>query len=53
MHQQGQFVEQWTIMFEESSAKERALINVRFAPSIIKELIEFEVELNPIPIEDE
>ena len=37
-------------MYEDG--EDKAVIKVRFSPDIIKELIEFEVELNPISIED-
>ena len=48
VHQRGKMLEQWTIMYEDG--EDKAVIKVRFAPGIIKELIEFEVELNPISI---
>ena len=45
-------VEQWTITYNDDQTNERAIVTVRFAPSVVKELIEFDVQLNPIPIQD-
>lgn len=50
VHQAGQLLQQWTIMYEDG--EEKAIIKVRFAPQVVKELIEFDVELNPIPDKD-
>ena len=44
-------VDQWTLYFDNTD-EEKAIVNVRFAPTIMGGLIEFDVELNSIPIED-
>jgi hypothetical protein len=50
-------LEQWTIFFKDKDksktkpVKEQYIIKVRFSPEL-SELIEFEVELNPIPVDD-
>lgn len=51
IYEKGQNIEQWTIIFDDPKAGEKAIIKVRFSP-FIAELIEFVVELNPIPNED-
>jgi len=50
-YQKGKFLEQWTLHFEDEKADERAILRVRFS-EFFNEIIEFDVELNPIPIHD-
>jgi len=50
IYQQGTLVDQWTILYEDPSG-EKAILKVRLSQSF-KDLIEFEVELAPIPIAD-
>jgi hypothetical protein len=45
-------VQQWSIKFDNKENDERGIIKVRFAPEFWGEFIEFDVELNPIPIDD-
>ena len=45
-------MQQWSIKFENKENDERGIIKVRFAPEFWGEFIEFDVELNPIPIDD-
>ena len=48
-------MEQWTINFQNTangSLPEQAVVQVRFSPSLFEELIQFDVELNSIPITD-
>jgi hypothetical protein len=52
MYQKGIFIEQWTIKFENTQNDERGFIKVRFSPEHFSEIIEFDVELNPIPVDD-
>lgn len=51
-YQKGELIEQWTSVFEDKASDERGILVVRFAPQYWNELIEFEVLLNPIPIDD-
>jgi len=51
VYQKGQFLEQYTITFS-NLEQEQAIIRVRFSPSMFEELIQFEVELNSVPIQD-
>ena len=51
LYEKGQNIEQWTIIFDDAKTGEKAIIKVRFSP-YIAELIEFVVELNPIPNDD-
>lgn len=53
LYQQGQFIEQWTIAVHDDTpaGKELGLIKVRNSPHF-KDLIEFEVELEAIPVAD-
>jgi len=44
-------VEQWTIIYEKSN-EEKAMVKVLFSEDL-KGLIEFNVELNTIPIKDD
>lgn len=50
-YQRGDLVEQTTITYQNAETKEFALVKVRFSP-YFQEVIEFEVELNPIPVDD-
>jgi hypothetical protein len=45
----GKFIDQWTFKFSNASTKEYALVKVRYS-QLLKELIEFEVELKEIPV---
>lgn len=45
----GELVEQTTIIYTNNEAKEHAMIKVRFSP-LMQEIVEFEVELGPIPV---
>lgn len=51
-YQKGKYLEQWTLHFEDEKADERAVLRVRFS-EFFKDMIEFDVELNPIPIHDQ
>lgn len=51
MYQKGNMIEQWTITYDKSN-EERALVKVLFSEHM-KGLIEFNVELNTIPIKDD
>ena len=53
VYQKGRHLEQWTIFFENKTSHEQAIIKVRFSPQFFEEIIEFEVELNPVQIDDE
>jgi len=44
-------MEQWTVLFDDAEKSEKAIVKVRFSP-LTPEIIEFVVELNPIPIDD-
>ena len=37
-------------MFHNETTKEQAIVKVRFSPNYFKEIIEYEVELNSLPI---
>lgn len=50
-YQSGQLVEQWSIFFKNCTTNEKAIMRVRFSP-IWDDLIEFELETAPVPIED-
>lgn len=50
-YQKGKFLEQWTFNFDDTATDERAVLRVRFSEHF-KDMIEFDVELNPIPIAD-
>lgn len=58
VYQQGQFIEQYTINFQNidaaknESMNEQVVIRVKFSPQLFDELIQFEVELNSVPILD-
>jgi alpha-mannosidase len=45
-------MEQWTVTYDDPKTQEQALIKIRFTP-FAPEIIEFVVELNSIPIDDE
>lgn len=50
--EQGNFVHQWTIKFKEPTRQQYAIVKARFAPGgQLGELIEFDVELNAVPVE--
>lgn len=51
-YQKGNMIEQWTITCDNKTTEERALIKVLFSEHM-KGLIEFNVELNTIPIKDD
>jgi hypothetical protein len=53
LYQKGQFIEQWTISLkgETESGLEQGLIKVRNSP-LFQGLVEFEVELDAIPVVD-
>ena len=51
IYQRGKFLEQWTLIYDDAKANERAVLRVRFS-EFLQEIIEFDVELNPIPIDD-
>lgn len=53
MFQQGQKIEQWTIIYNNQTSKEQAIIKVRFSPLFFEEIIQFEVEFNSISIDEE
>ena len=46
--QQGINVDQYTILFNNETTKEQAVVKIRFSPQFFEEIIEFEVELNSI-----
>jgi len=50
-YQKGKFLEQWTLHFEDEKTDERAILRVRFS-ELFNDVMEFDVELNPIPISD-
>lgn len=52
IYQQGQFVEQWTVLFNDPKTKEQAIIKVLSSPHL-GEVVEITVELNSVPIADE
>lgn len=51
MYQKGNMVEQWTITYDKSN-EERAMVKVLFSEHL-KGLIEFNVELNTVPVKDD
>ena len=50
--QKGNLVQQMTVRFEDQEREQFGLIKVRFS-KYFKELIEFQVELGPVPITDD
>lgn len=50
-YQSGQLLEQWTFDLDDPVTKEQAKIKVRYS-ELFDDFIEFDVELNPIPIDD-
>lgn len=50
-YQKGQFLEQWTFDLDDPVTKEQAKIRVRYS-DLFDDFMEFDVELNPIPIAD-
>lgn len=51
-YQSGQLLEQWSIYYKNCTTNEKAIVRVRYSP-VFQDLVEFEVELAPIPILDE
>ena len=51
-YEQGKTVEQWTIKFADKSTQQYAVLKVRYSPSF-NELIEFDVELSPVPVDND
>jgi hypothetical protein len=51
LYQNGKLLEQWTFNLNGSKNEEKALIRVRYSDTF-DDMIEFDVELNPIPIAD-
>jgi hypothetical protein len=51
-YQKGAILEQYTLTYGDNKTNEKAIVNVRFAPLVLSEIIEFEVRLAPIPIDD-
>lgn len=51
-YQRGKYLEQWTLLFDDKEKNEKATLRVRFS-EFFNDMIEFDVELNPIPISDE
>jgi hypothetical protein len=51
--QEGSLIKQWTIKLQRTTkaGKEFALMKIRYAP-LFNELIEFQVELGPVPLDD-
>lgn len=56
LFQKGSLVDQWTITYDDSNGGppvagryEQAIVKVRFSETF-REIIEFEVELNPVPV---
>ena len=49
LYQQGANLDQYTLIFNNQSTQEQAVIRVRFSPKFFEEMIEFEVEMNSIP----
>jgi hypothetical protein len=43
-------MDQYTIVFNNKTSNEEALIKVRFSPAVFEQIIEFEVELNALSI---
>ena len=50
-YEAGKTLEQWTVRFMDDKSKAFGIIKVRFSPAF-EEMIEFEVELNGIPLDD-
>jgi hypothetical protein len=51
-YQKGNFMQQWTILFDNPLSEERATVSVRYS-EFLKEFIEFDVEVNSIPMDDQ
>lgn len=51
-YQAGQIVEQWSIFYKNCTTGEKAIVRARYSPAF-QDLVEFEVELAPVPIADE
>lgn len=43
-------MDQYTILFNNKTSNEQALVKVRFSPAVFEQIIEFEVELNAVSI---
>jgi len=59
LYQKGNLLEQWTITYDNSNGSapvagkyEQAILKVRFSETF-QEIIEFEVELNTVPVQDD
>jgi hypothetical protein len=50
IHEEGANLEEFTMVFDKKQSKEQAIIKVRFSPKYFEQIIEYEVELNAIPI---
>jgi len=50
VYQQGKNLDQYTIVFNNATLQQQGVVTVRFSPKYFQELIEFEVELNGIPL---
>lgn len=50
-YEHGQFIDQWTIKFTNSTNKQSANVRVRYSP-LFDEFIEFDVTLSEVPIDD-
>ena len=49
-YQGGKYMDQYTILFNNKTTNEEALIKVRFSPAAFEQIVEFEVELNALSI---
>lgn len=50
VHEEGANLDQYTLVFNKEKAKEQAIVKVRFSPKYFEQIIEYEVELNAVPI---
>ena len=50
-YQTGENVEQWSIFYKNCTTEENAIIKVRFS-ALFNDMVEFEVELAPVPVKD-
>ena len=48
IYQDGVNLDQYTILFNKTDTKDQAIVNIRFSPKYMDQLIEFEVEMNQI-----
>lgn len=51
IYEEGRFLDQWTLKFNQTISKQQAIVKVRYSPRL-KELIEFEVETSEVPLDD-